>query len=144
MICWLFPREDGDFASLGQLLNDLRFKVSIVDAGLPELSGVAVLLPVMVPVSSAVRPKSKHIDLEESKFEVTNVSVEILSHTGCGTGSIQLTLDSSGWLNVYLSTMNRAGYCLKNDDTSINPSTRYQLSTSFDTHSTCCALFYPV
>lgn len=67
MICWLFPREYGDFAGLGEPLNDLSFEVGIVDPGFPELSGVAVLLPVVVPVSPAVRPKTKHIHL------ITNV-----------------------------------------------------------------------
>lgn len=67
MVCRLFPREYSDFASLGQPLDDLGFVVSVVDAGLPELSGVAVLLPVVVPVSPAVRPETKHINLEESQ-----------------------------------------------------------------------------
>lgn len=63
----LFPGEYSDFASLCQPLDDLGFIVGIVDAGLPELSGVAVLLPVVVPVSSTVCPESKHIHLEESR-----------------------------------------------------------------------------
>lgn len=63
----LFPGEYSDFASLRQPLDDLGFIVGIVDAGLPELSGVAVLLPVVVPVSSTVCPESKHIHLEESR-----------------------------------------------------------------------------
>lgn len=63
---WLFPREHGDFAGLGQPLDDLGFIVRIVDPGLPELSRVAVLLPVVVPVSTAVRPKAEDIDLEDS------------------------------------------------------------------------------
>ena len=65
LICWLFPREYSDFASLGQPLNDLGFIVSIMDAGLPELSGVAVLLPVVVPVSPTVRPKTEDVHLDE-------------------------------------------------------------------------------
>lgn len=83
MICWLFPREYSDFAGLGQPLNDLGFIVSIMDASLPELSGVAVLFPVVVPVSPAVCPETKHIHLEEidkwvleSKSVITHVSVE--------------------------------------------------------------------
>lgn len=67
MICWLFPREYSDFASLSQPLDDLSFVVCVVDAGLPELPGVAVLLPVVVPVSPAVRPEAKHIHLQESQ-----------------------------------------------------------------------------
>lgn len=65
-MCWLFPREYSDFASLGQPLDDLGFIVGVMDTGLPELSGVAVLLPVVVPVSPAVRSKTKDIHLEES------------------------------------------------------------------------------
>lgn len=67
MTCWLFSREYSDFASLGQPLDDLGFVVCVVDAGLPELSGVTVLLPVVVPVSPAVCPETKHIHLEESQ-----------------------------------------------------------------------------
>lgn len=38
-----------------------------MDTSLPELSGVAVLFPVVVPVSPAVCPETKHIHLEESR-----------------------------------------------------------------------------
>ena len=61
-----FSREYCDFSSLGQLLNDLSLEICIMDAGLPELPGIAVLLPVVVPVSSAVRPEAKHIHLKGS------------------------------------------------------------------------------
>lgn len=63
---WLLPREHGDLAGLGQPLDDLGFVVRVVDAGLPEFSRVAVLLPVVVPVPTAVRPKAEDIDLEDS------------------------------------------------------------------------------
>lgn len=63
MVCWLFSRKDCDFASFGQPLNDLGFVVCVVDAGLPEFSGVAVLLPVVVPVSTAVCTETKHVHL---------------------------------------------------------------------------------
>lgn len=69
---WLFPREHGDFAGLGQPPHDLGFVVGIVDPGLPEFSGVAVLLPVVVPVPTAVRPKAKDVDLEDSRGPVRN------------------------------------------------------------------------
>lgn len=64
-ICKLFPRKYSDFASLGQLLDDLGLIVRVMDAGLPELSGIAVLLPVVVPVSPTVCPKTKDIHLRE-------------------------------------------------------------------------------
>lgn len=60
-----FPRKHCDFPGFGQILNDLRFVVCVVNAGLPELPRVAVLLPVVVPVSSAVCSKAEHINLKE-------------------------------------------------------------------------------
>lgn len=66
-VLWLLPREDGDLSSLGQLLDHLGLVVRVVDAGLPELSGVAVLLPVVVPVPTAVGPEAKDVDLEDSR-----------------------------------------------------------------------------
>lgn len=63
----LFPREYSDFASLGQPFNDLGFIVCIMDASLSELSRIAILLPVVMPVSPAVRPKTEHIHLKESE-----------------------------------------------------------------------------
>ncbi|TNN71123.1 Alanine--tRNA ligase, cytoplasmic [Liparis tanakae] len=62
-----FSREYSDLASLGQVLDDLGFVVGVVDAGLPELSGVAVLFPVVVPIPPAVCPETKHIHLRESQ-----------------------------------------------------------------------------
>lgn len=62
-----FPRKHCDFPGFGQILNDLRFEVCVVNAGLPELPRVAVLLPVVVPVSSAVCSKAEHINLEERR-----------------------------------------------------------------------------
>lgn len=66
-MCWLFPGEYSDFAGLSQSLDDLGFIVGIMDAGLPELAGVAVLLPVVVPVPAAVSPKTKHVHLAGGK-----------------------------------------------------------------------------
>lgn len=63
----LFSWEYGDFSGLGQPLNDLGLVVCVVDAGLPELSGVAVLLPVVVPVPTAVRPEAEDVDLEDTR-----------------------------------------------------------------------------
>lgn len=63
----LLPGEDGDLAGLGQPLDYLGLVVGVVDPGLPEFSRVAVLLPVVVPVSTAVGPKAKDVDLEDSR-----------------------------------------------------------------------------
>lgn len=83
MIWTSFPREYCDFSGLGQLLNDLSFIICIVDAGLPELPRVAVLLPVVVPVSSAVRPEAKHVHLKGSvSIRLTGVEVCVTS-AGC-------------------------------------------------------------
>lgn len=65
-VLWLIPWEDGDLSGPGQLLDDLGLVVGVVDAGLPELSGVAVLLPVVVPVPTAVGPEAKDVDLKDS------------------------------------------------------------------------------
>ncbi|KAG7226819.1 hypothetical protein INR49_014168 [Caranx melampygus] len=46
----LVSQVQSDFALLGKLVNDLCLKVGTVDAGLPESSCVAILLPVMMPV----------------------------------------------------------------------------------------------
>lgn len=73
VIYWLFPRKYSDFASLGQKLDNVGFIVCVVDTGLPELSWVAVLLPVVVPVSTAVCSKTKHIYLEENRRECGKV-----------------------------------------------------------------------
>lgn len=43
-----------------------------MNSSLPELSGVAVLLPVVVPVPPAIGPKTKDIDLEKRR-DVVNV-----------------------------------------------------------------------
>lgn len=57
------PRKDGDLASLGQRVNDLSLIVSIMDPRLTELSGITVLLPVVMPISSAVCAKAEYIHL---------------------------------------------------------------------------------
>ena len=57
------PREHGDLAGLNQVLDDLGLIVGVMDPRLPELSRVAVLLPIVVPVSPAVSAKPKHIHL---------------------------------------------------------------------------------
>lgn len=41
-----------------------------MDAGLPELPGVPVLLPVVVPVSSAVGSETEDIHLVESEEDI--------------------------------------------------------------------------
>lgn len=50
-----------------------------MDAGLPEFPRVAVLLPVVVPVSTAVGPKAKDIDLEDSRVQSAQLETGILS-----------------------------------------------------------------
>ena len=62
--CWLLSTEYSDFARLGQTLDDLGFVVCIVDASYAELTRVAVLLPVVVPVTPTVCPETKHIHLQ--------------------------------------------------------------------------------
>ncbi len=49
-----------DLALLGELMDDLRFEVTTVDAGLPEGSSVAILLPVVMPVPILVCTVTKH------------------------------------------------------------------------------------
>lgn len=67
LISPLFAGEHRDFARFGQSLNNLSLIVSIMHAGLPELSGIAVLFPVVVPVATAVCSKTKHIHLKKKK-----------------------------------------------------------------------------
>lgn len=61
---WWRSEAQTDFALLGQLVDDLRLKFGVVDAGLPEGPGVAVLLPVMVPVALLVGAVAKHRHLK--------------------------------------------------------------------------------
>lgn len=49
-----------DLARLGELMDDLRFELRVVDTGLPEGSSIAVLLPVVVPVALLVGAITKH------------------------------------------------------------------------------------
>lgn len=58
-----FSGKDGDLAGFGQRVNDLGLVVGIVDPRLAELSRIAVLFPVVVPVSSAIGAEAKYIHL---------------------------------------------------------------------------------
>lgn len=53
-------QAQADLALLGQPVDDLRLKVGVVDARLPEGPGVAVLLPVVVPVALLVGAVAEH------------------------------------------------------------------------------------
>lgn len=60
-----------DLALLGQSVDDQRLKLGVVDAGFSEGSSVAILLPVVVPVSLLVstEPKHRHLDADR-KFRL--------------------------------------------------------------------------
>ena len=60
----LLPGVNCYLAGLGQPLDDLRFVVGVVNPRLAELPRVAVLLPVVVPVTATVGPEAKHVHLE--------------------------------------------------------------------------------
>lgn len=49
-----------DLAFLGELVDDLRFEVSAVDASFPKGSSIAILLPVVMPVPLLVGTVTKH------------------------------------------------------------------------------------
>lgn len=49
-----------DLAFLGQAVDDLCFKLCTVDSSLPEGSSIAILLPVVMPVSLLVCTITKH------------------------------------------------------------------------------------
>lgn len=57
------PSVDLDLAGFGQHVNDVGFEVGIMYACLPELARVPVVLPVVVPVATAVRPEPIHVHL---------------------------------------------------------------------------------
>lgn len=89
-MCWLFPREYCDLSGLGQPLDDLGFVVCVVNAGLPELSGVAVLLPVVVPVSSTVCAETEDVDLEgEREGRLGRQTARCDRDVACGLTSSQ-------------------------------------------------------
>lgn len=56
-----------DLALLGELVDDLRFEVGAVDAGLPEGSSIAILLPVVMPVPLLVGAITEHRHLNTDK-----------------------------------------------------------------------------
>lgn len=61
---WSASQVQADLALLGQSVDDQRLKLGVVDAGLSEGSSIAILLPVVVPVSLLVstKPKHRHLD----------------------------------------------------------------------------------
>lgn len=56
-----------DLALLVELMDDLRFELGAVDAGLPEGSSVAILLPVVMPVPLLVGTVTKHRHLNTDR-----------------------------------------------------------------------------
>lgn len=52
-----------DLAGFGQHVDDVCLEVSVVHPRLPELPGVAVVLPVVVPVPPAVSTEPKDVHL---------------------------------------------------------------------------------
>lgn len=65
------PSVDLDLTGLGQHVNDVGFEVGVVHARLPELARIPVVLPVVVPVASAVSPEPIHVHLWEGGAGVT-------------------------------------------------------------------------
>lgn len=61
-----------DLISLLQDVHNVGLKVCIVHSGFPELSSIAVVLPVVVPVAMAVCPKPKDVDLSPGKGKKTH------------------------------------------------------------------------
>lgn len=57
-------QAQADLALLGQPVDDLRLKVGVVDARLPEGPCVAVLLPVVVPVALLIGAVAEHRHLD--------------------------------------------------------------------------------
>lgn len=57
------PSIDLDLAGLGQHVNDVGFEVGVVHACLPKLARIPVVLPVVVPIASAVSPEPIHVHL---------------------------------------------------------------------------------
>lgn len=57
-------QAQADLALLGQPVDDLCLKICVVDARLPEGPGVAVLLPVVVPVALLVGAVAEHRHLD--------------------------------------------------------------------------------
>lgn len=62
---------DLDLAGLGQHVDDVGLKVSVMHSGLPELARVPVILPVMVPVAPTVGPEPVHVHLQRRAVAVT-------------------------------------------------------------------------
>lgn len=60
-----------DLISLLQDVHNVGLKVRVVHSGFPELSSIAVVLPVVVPVAVAVCPKPKDVDLSPGKGKKT-------------------------------------------------------------------------
>lgn len=57
-------QAQADLALLGQTVDDLCLELGVVDARLPEGPGVAVLLPVVVPVALLVGAVAEHGHLD--------------------------------------------------------------------------------
>lgn len=84
---WLLPstllslsRKNCDLASFGQVLYDLSLIICIMNTCFTELSRVAVLFPVVVPVPPAVCTKAKyiHLDIKQRTDEIIQYTLQIL------------------------------------------------------------------
>lgn len=54
-----------DLAGFGQHVDDVRLEVGVMHSCLPELPGVAVVFPVVVPVALAVSAKPEDVHLQQ-------------------------------------------------------------------------------
>lgn len=61
------PRKDSDLASFGQALYYLGLVICVMYTCFSELSRVAVLLPIVVPIPPAVCPEAEYIHLEQNR-----------------------------------------------------------------------------
>lgn len=61
-----------DLVSLFQDVHNVGLKVCIVHSSFPELSSIAVVLPVVVPVAMAVCPEPKDVDLSPGEGKKTH------------------------------------------------------------------------
>lgn len=61
-----------DLAILGELVDDLRLELCVVDARLPEGSSIAILLPVVMPVPLLVGTVTKHGHLDTDRKLTTS------------------------------------------------------------------------
>lgn len=71
-----------DLALSGELMDDLCLKFRVVDPGLSEGSGVAILLPVVMPVPMLVSTITKHWHLEPKCWSSKNEEANLYNQVG--------------------------------------------------------------